>query len=183
LRSSFLRIRTNFELARGDVAVIDSVIMNLASPTWGTPFCTAPSIQVAQASRESSIEGAGWVSVQGSKLKVRDWMTEEASTSIAISKEEGESEEENEGGGGWRDWRSQTMLDVVTMSSTCERVTGEGSGFRGAKGTRGKPSVRVLDSTNSGDTPEDPRPAEGVKGGRGERRGGGVAEAAGRRAA
>jgi hypothetical protein len=162
------------------VAVIDSVMMNSASPTWGTPFCMAPSSQVDQASRESPIEGARWVSVQGLKLEARDRMTEEASTSIAISEEEGESEEENEGGGGWQDWRSRTMLDVVTMSSTCERVTGEGSGFRGARGTGGKPSVGVLDSTNSGDTPEDPGPAEGVKGGRGERRGGGVAEAAAR---
>jgi hypothetical protein len=75
------------------------------------------------------------------------------------------------------------MSLVVITSSTCERVTGEGSGFRGAKGTGGKPSVGVHDSTNSGDTPEDPVPAEGVRAERGDRLGGGVAETAGHRAA
>jgi hypothetical protein len=60
------------------------------------------------------------------------------------------------------------MSLVATTSSTCKRVTGEGSGFRGAKGTGGKPGVGVHDSTNSGDTPEDPGPAEGVRVERGE---------------
>jgi hypothetical protein len=83
------------------VAVVDSVLMNSVSPSGGTPFFTAPSSQVDQASRESLIEGAGWDSVQGSKLEARDRMIEESSMSMAISEEEGESEEESEGGG-WR---------------------------------------------------------------------------------
>jgi hypothetical protein len=83
------------------VAVIDSVVMNSVSPSGGTPFCTAPSSQVDQASRESPIEGTGWDSVQGSKLEARDRMIEGSSTSTAISEEEGESEEESEGGGWW----------------------------------------------------------------------------------
>jgi hypothetical protein len=129
------------------------------------------------------MKGARWVSVQGSKLEARDWMTEESSTSIAISEEEGESKEEIEGGGWWWDWRSWTMSLVATTSSTCERVTREGSGFRGAMGTGGKPGVGVHNSMNSGDTCEDPGPAEGVRAERGERLGGGVAEAGGGRAA
>jgi hypothetical protein len=125
------------------------------------------------------MEGARWVSVQGSKLKARDQMTKESLTSIAISEEEGESVEEIEGGVWWRDWSSWTMLLIAITSSTCERVTREGSGFRGAMGTGGKPGVRVCDSMNSGDTCEDPGPAEGVRAERGERLGGGVAEAGG----
>jgi hypothetical protein len=92
-------ICTNFDLVRGDVAVIDNVLMNSASPNLGTPLCRASSSQVVQASRESPMEGAGWVSVQGSKLEAQDRMTEESSTLIAISKEEGESEEESTVGG------------------------------------------------------------------------------------
>jgi hypothetical protein len=75
------------------------------------------------------------------------------------------------------------MSLIATTSSTCERVTGEGSGFRGAMGTGGKPGIGVRDSTNSGDTYEDPGPVEGVRAERGDRLGGGVAEARGRRAA
>jgi hypothetical protein len=172
-------VRTNFNLARGDVAVIDNVLMNLANPNSGTPLCRALSNQVFQASQELPMEGAGWVSVQGSKLKARDQMTKESLTSIAISEEEGESVEEIEGGVWWQDWSSWTMLLIAITSSTCERVTGEGSGFRGAMGTGGKPGVRVCDSMNSGDTCEDPGPAEGVRAERGERLGGGVAEAGG----
>jgi hypothetical protein len=59
------------------------------------------------------------------------------------------------------------MSLVATTSSTCKRVTREGSGFRGARGTGGKPSIRVLGSTNLGDTCEDPGPTEGGKGGKG----------------
>jgi hypothetical protein len=85
------------------VAVFDSVSMNSVSPLRGTPFAKAPSSQVFQASRESPIEGAGWDSVQGSKLEARDRVIEDSSTSMAISEEEGESEEESEGGGWWRE--------------------------------------------------------------------------------
>jgi hypothetical protein len=85
------------------VAVVDSVVMNSVNPSGGTPFCTAPSSQVDQASRESLIEGAGWDLVQGSKLEARDRMIKDSSTSMAIPKEEGESEEESEGGGWWRE--------------------------------------------------------------------------------
>jgi hypothetical protein len=73
---------------------------------------------------------------------------------------------------------SWTMLLVATTSSTWERVTGKGSGFSGARGTRGKPSIGVHDSMNFGETPESPSP-EGVRAERGEQRGGGVAEASG----
>jgi hypothetical protein len=176
-------VHTNFDLARGDVAVIDNVLMNLASLNLGTPLHRASSSQVFQASWEMPMEGTRWVLVQGLKLEARDQMTEESSTSIAISQEEGELEEESKGGGWWREWSSQTMSLIATTSSTCERVTGEGSGFREAMGTRGKPGVGVCDSTNSGDMCEDPRPAEGVMAERGDRLGGGVAEARGHRAA
>jgi hypothetical protein len=66
---------------------------------------------------------------------------------------------------------------MVRTSSTCKSVTGEGSGFRGASGTGGKPDVGVQDSINSGDTCEDPAPREGGKAERGESEGGGEAEA------
>jgi hypothetical protein len=71
------------------------------------------------------------------------------------------------------------MSLVATTSSTCKRVTREGSGFRGARGTGGKPSIRVLDSTNLEDTCEDPGPTEGIRVERGDKRGGGVAKASG----
>jgi hypothetical protein len=71
------------------------------------------------------------------------------------------------------------MSLIATTSSTCERATGEGSGFRGAKGTGGKPGIGVLNSMNSGDMPEDPGPMEGVRAERGDKRAGGVAEAGG----
>jgi hypothetical protein len=70
------------------------------------------------------------------------------------------------------------MLLVATISLTCERVTREGSGFRGANGTKGKPSIGVHNSTNLGETPEDPE-ANGVRVERGDKRGGGVAKASG----
>jgi hypothetical protein len=65
------------------------------------------------------------------------------------------------------------MSLVTTTSLTCERVTGEGSGFRGAKGTGGTPGVGVHDSMNSGNMPEDPGPTEGVRAERGDRLEGG----------
>jgi hypothetical protein len=132
-RSHLSLVHINCELARGDMAVIDTVLMNSANPVTGTPLGRAASSQVFQASWVSLMEGAGWVSVQGLKLEARDRMFEESLTLIAIFKEEGELEEESEGGGWWRDWSSRTMLLVATTSSTCERVTREGSGFRGAK--------------------------------------------------
>jgi hypothetical protein len=161
------------------VAVIEIVLMNLANPVLGTQFLRASSSQLIQAFREPSKGGAGWVSIQGSKLEAGDRVTKESSVSIAISEEEGKSDEASEGGGWWREWSSRTMSLVATTSSTCERVTREGSGFRGAMGTGGKPSVRVHDSTNSGDKCEDPGPTEGVRAERGVRLGGGVAEAGG----
>jgi hypothetical protein len=50
------------------------------------------------------------------------------------------------------------MLLIARMSSTCESVTGEGSGLKGANGTGGNPGIRVQDSTNSGEITEDPAP-------------------------
>jgi hypothetical protein len=68
------------------------------------------------------------------------------------------------------------MLLTVITSSTWESVIGERSGFEGANGTRGKPSIGVCDCTNSGDIYKDPRPSDRVRAKRGERgaRGGGV---------
>jgi hypothetical protein len=110
-------------------------------------------------------------------------MTEVSSTSTAIKEDDGESEDAHEEGGRWQETRSQTISLVARMSSTCERVTGEGSGFRGAIGTGGKPSIGVHEATNSGDTCEDPRLLEGVRAKKGERAGGGVARASGHLAA
>jgi hypothetical protein len=67
--SHFNFAHTNFALARGDMAVIDNVLMNLANPNLGTLLYRASSSQVVQASQESLMKGAGWVSVQGSKLE------------------------------------------------------------------------------------------------------------------
>ena len=69
--------------------------------------------------------------------------------------------------------RSWTILLVARTSSTCERVTGEGSGFRGVNGIGGKPGIRVCDATNLGDTCEDLRLFEGVRAERGDKEGGG----------
>jgi hypothetical protein len=77
--------------------------MNLANLNSGTPLRRAPSSQFIQASGDPLMEGAGWVSVQGSKLEAQDLMIEESSPSIAISKEEGELEEESKGGGWWQE--------------------------------------------------------------------------------
>jgi hypothetical protein len=120
------------------------------------------------------------ITITGSKLEAWDLLIEGSSSTLtAILEKEDKSEEESEGGGRWWEWSSQTISLVATTSLTCERVTGEGSGFRGARGTGGKPSVRVLDSTNSGDTCEDPGPVEGVRAERGDKEGGGVAKASG----
>ena len=48
------------------------------------------------------------------------------------------------------------MSLVARTSSTCESVTGEGSGFKGANGTGGSPGVGVRDTMNSGEMTEDP---------------------------
>jgi hypothetical protein len=120
------------------------------------------------------MEGTRWVSIQGLKLEAWDLLTEESSSSLtAIPKEEGKSEEESEGGGWWQEWSSQTMSLVVTVSLTCKRVTGERSGFRGARGTGGKPGIGVYDATYLGETSEDPRPNDGVRAERGDKEGGG----------
>jgi hypothetical protein len=71
------------------------------------------------------------------------------------------------------------MLLVTRASSTCESVTREGSGFRGANGTGGSPGIGVQDSTILGETCEDPASWEGGRAERGESDGGGVAEAGG----
>jgi hypothetical protein len=84
-------------------------------------------------------------------------------------------EEESEGGGRWWDWSSRTMSLVATASLTCERVTREGSGLRGARGTGGKPSIGVYNSMNSGETPKSPSP-DGVRVERGAEKEGGVAD-------
>jgi hypothetical protein len=57
------------------------------------------------------------------------------------------------------------MSLVVTTSSTCERVTGEGMGFSGAKGAGGGRGVGVRETMNSGETWED----SALERGRGER--------------
>jgi hypothetical protein len=54
------------------------------------------------------------------------------------------------------------MSLVATTSLTCESVTREGSGFRGVRGTRGKPSIGVLNATYTGETYEDLGPSDGV---------------------
>jgi hypothetical protein len=74
-----------------------------------------------------------------------DWAGEGSATSAstAISEEGGETDGESRGEGGWQELISWTKLLVVRMSSTCESVTGEGSGFRGANGTGGGLGVRV----------------------------------------
>ena len=75
---------------------------------------------------------------------VQDWVGEgSALTSTAISKEGGKDGAESGAGGRWREWISQTMSLVARTSSTCESVTGEGSGFRGANSTGGGPGVGV----------------------------------------
>ena len=113
------------------------------------------------------------MSVQRSKLKAQDLLSKgSSSSSTAIHKEEGELEEESKGGWRWWEWSSLTMLLVVTTSSTCKSVTGEGSGFRGARGTRGKPGVRVLDAMYLGEICEDPGPSDGVRVERGDKEGG-----------
>jgi hypothetical protein len=90
---------------------------------------------------------------------VQDWVGEgSASTSTAISKEGGKEGAESGAGGRWQELISWTMSLVVRMSSTCESVTGEGSGFRGANSTGGGPSVGVRESTNLGETYKDPTP-------------------------
>ena len=51
------------------------------------------------------------------------------------------------------------MSLIARMSSTCESVTGKGSGFSGANGTGGGgPGVGVRDSTNLGEITKDPAP-------------------------
>jgi hypothetical protein len=93
------------------------------------------------------------------KLKAWDIQSKELfSTSTAINEDNGELEDESEGEGWWQEARSQTITLVVRVPSTCKSVTGEGSGFRGASSTGGKPGVRVHNSTNSGDMCEDPGP-------------------------
>ena len=72
---------------------------------------------------------------------------------------------------------------MARTSSTCDRVTEEGSGFRGAIGSGGKPGIEVQDSMNSGEICEDPVPRKGGKAKRGDSEGGGEAKAGGRRAA
>jgi hypothetical protein len=112
-----------------------------------------------------------------------DWVGEgSASSSIAISKEGGEEGVESRAGGRWQEWISRIKLLVVSTSSTCKSVTGEGSGFRGANSTGGKPGVSVQDSTNSGEMCEDPAPWEGGRVERGECDRGGVAKAGGHNA-
>ena len=106
-------------------------------------------------------------------------MTEVSSTSTTIKEDDGESDDACEAGGRWWEARSWTISLVVRTSSTCERVTGEGSGFRGASGTGGKSGIGVYEAMNSGDTCEDPGLLEGVRVERGERVGGGVARAGG----
>jgi hypothetical protein len=130
--------------------------MNSANLNLGTLLCRALSSQVDHSSGNPLRGGTRWVSVQEGKL-----------------------EEESEGEGWWQEWSSWTMSLIATTSSTCESVTGEGSGFKGARGTGGKPSIGVLNSTNSGDMSEDPGHVEGVMAERGDKRGGGVAKASG----
>ena len=48
-----------------------------------------------------------------------------------------------------------------------------------AKGIGGKPGIRVCDATYSGEMCEDPEPSDGVRVERGDKKGGGVAEAGG----
>jgi hypothetical protein len=50
------------------------------------------------------------------------------------------------------------MSLIARTSSTCESITGEGSGFRGANGTGGNPGIGVQETTNSGETKGDPAP-------------------------
>jgi hypothetical protein len=102
-------------------------------------------------------------------------MTGVPSTSTTIKEDDGELEEAHKEGDRWWGAKSWTISLVARTSSTCKRVTGEGSGFRGAIGTGGKPGVGVSDAMNSGDMCEDPGLFEGVRAERGERVGGGVA--------
>jgi hypothetical protein len=110
-------------------------------------------------------------------------MTGVPSTSTTIEEDDGELEEAHKEGDRWWGAKSWTISLVARTSSTCKRVTGEGSGFRGAIGTGGKPGVRVSDAMNSGDMCKDPGLFKGVRAERGERVGGGVAKASGHMAA
>jgi hypothetical protein len=75
------------------------------------------------------------------------------------------------------------MSLIVTTSSTCKSITGEGRGFSGASGTRGGWGIGVRETTNSGETWEGSASLERGRGERGEGvKKGDEAQARGRRA-
>jgi hypothetical protein len=158
--------------------------MKSSNKLAGTSFSRASASQAIHVQSSADIGRARWDSIHGSKLEVWDLLSKGTSSmSTTIDEDKGELKEVSKGEEWWQDTRSQTISLVARTTSTCESVTGEGSGFRGANGSGGKPGVRVQDSTNLGETCEDPAPRKGGKAERGESKGGGKAEAGGCRAA
>jgi hypothetical protein len=146
--SLFVRIRTNFDVA-GDFDVIARVLMKGYNASAGTSFSRASASQAVHVQSSTDIGRAGWDSIHGLKLEAWDLLSKGTSSmTTAIDEDEEELEEVSEGEEWWWDMRSWTISLVVRTSLTWESVTREGSGYRGAIGTGGKPGVGVWDSTN-----------------------------------